>query len=170
MKLRGSSAGVSRAAFAQPVRKRNIVSTTPAAQGTSTRWQPSEDWLATFIGLAVVVIIGSGLIGPGPQTITLSAPAAETREAPAYPASGWIISARIGEASAAVENSSSILERDSTTIIECQDARLSVQTANGAPAAGRAQIVLMNNCDQPVSVTYKTNAVIPWPVFRVFSQ
>lgn len=31
----------------------------------------NEDWLATFIGLGIVAVIGLGLLGPGPQRATL---------------------------------------------------------------------------------------------------
>ena len=31
-----------------------------------------EDWLATLIGLVIVLVIGLGLIGPGPVSATLS--------------------------------------------------------------------------------------------------
>ncbi|MBL8156481.1 MAG: hypothetical protein JNM70_20040 [Anaerolineae bacterium] len=154
--------------------------TTPsAAQPSRTglaRWQPSEDWLATFIGLAIVLIIGAGLLGPGPQTANLTAAAGETKSAQLLPLSGWRVTATLGGTSATVENSISALTAGSTVVITCREGTLTAQAAEvlpsglEAPAANRAQIVLANECAADAAVSYRTSAAIPWPVFNVFNR
>jgi hypothetical protein len=38
------------------------------------------------------------------------------------------------------------------------------------PPDGRAQVIVVNECDAAVSVTYQTSALVPWPVFNLFSR
>jgi hypothetical protein len=154
--------------------------TTPSAVQPSptglARWQPSEDWVATFIGLSIVLIIGVGLLGPGPQTVKLTAAAGKTTSAQLLPLSDWRVSATIGETSASVENSITALTAGSTVVITCREGILSAKAADvlpsgiEVPVADRAQIVLANQCAADVAVSYRTSAAIPWPVFNLFNR
>ena len=60
------------------------------------RFKLTEDWLATLIGLAIVLIIALGLLGPGAQTVTVEVAPGETvsQEVPAL--TGWQVPASTG--------------------------------------------------------------------------
>jgi hypothetical protein len=129
-----------------------------------------------MIGLAVVFIIGAGLLGPGPQTVNLAAGAGETKSAQMLPLSGWRVTATLGGSSASVENSVSALTAGTTVIITCREGILTAEPADAlpsgveAPVANRAQLVLVNECDADAVVSYRTNPAIPWPVFNLFNR
>jgi hypothetical protein len=140
------------------------------------RRQLSEDWLATFIGLAIVFVIGAGLLGPGPQTVNLTAAAGETTSTQLLPLSGWRVTATLGGTSASVEDSITALTAGSTVVITCREGTLTAQAAGAlpsgveVPAPAHAQIVLANECAADAAVSYRTSAVIPWPVFNLFNR
>lgn len=140
------------------------------------RWQPSEDWLATLIGLAIVFAIGAGLLGPGLQTVNLTAAAGETKSVQLLPLSGWRVTATLDGTSTPVENSITALTAGTTVVITCREGTFTAQLAGAlpsgveTPAADRAQIVLVNECAAGSAVSYRTSAAIPWPVFNLFNR
>lgn len=130
----------------------------------------SEDWQATLIGLAIVAVIGLGLIGPGPQTVTLKAAAGAAAEASAPAAGGWKTSATLDGAKVDVAGAvSSALAAGSLYAFTCQDGALALEAAaeNGA---GTAQIALANECAGEAVVTLKRDNAIPWPLFGLFAR
>lgn len=135
----------------------------------------SEDWLATLIGLAIVFIIGSGLLGPGAQNVSIRAEAGETGAAALRPLSGWRVSATLDGERTSEAEAPTALNAGETTVITCHDGALSAQAATlpegvEAAPAGRAQIIVVNECEGVVSLTYQTSALVPWPVFNLFSR
>lgn len=136
----------------------------------------SEDWLATIIGLIIVVIIGSGLLGPGAQNVSVSAETGQTTSAALRPLSGWRVNATLDGEPASIEDAPTALADGQNILITCRDGELSTATAAAPPESvtpppeNRAQIVLVNECAAPVRVTYQTRALIPWPVFNLFSR
>jgi hypothetical protein len=75
----------------------------------------NEDWLATIIGLAIVVIIALGVIGPGPQSITINAPAGETRTTTLLPLDNWSASMTLDGKSGTVAETPAHLKLDKPT-------------------------------------------------------
>lgn len=135
----------------------------------------SEDWTATLIGLLIVLVIGTGLFGPGARTITVSADADETASAPMPLLKGWNVSATLDGEPAAVEGTVTAFEQGTQAIITCRDGQLQAQrrdlTAEGATMPDDyAEVVVINECDVPVSVTYHINRAIPYPIFNLFSR
>lgn len=134
----------------------------------------SEDWLATIIGLIVVLVIGVGALGPGGQEVKVASDAGATAAKPALATSGWAASATLGGEKTKVEGASSLLSAGETTVITCQDGVLTAEAAAALPEgveaapSGKAQVVVVNQCDAAVEVTYKTPAAIPWPIFKLF--
>lgn len=135
----------------------------------SKRLALSEDWQATLIGLAIVAVIGLGLIGPGPQTVTLKAAAGAAAEASAPAAGGWKASATLDGAKVDVVGAVSALAAGRVYAFTCQDGALALETAaeNGA---GTAQIALTNDCAGEVALTLKRDNAIPWPLFGLFAR
>ena len=147
-----------------------------ATPAQSTPVRLSEDWLATLIGLIIVFVVGSGLLGPGRQNVSLSAEAGQTASAALRPLGGWVVSASLdGERASAADAPTSFADGENV-IFTCLDGQLSAQSeialpaGSSAPPEGRAQVIIVNQCDAAVSITYQTNALIPWPVFNLFSR
>lgn len=126
-----------------------------------------EDWLATGIGLAIVLIIGAGLLGPGPQTIALRATPGEAVSASAPAVGGWQVSATLAGESIPIE-SVSLLAESTHYGYECRAGQVNLTTS--AIAESTPIIALNNQCDGDLSITYKTMATIPWPVFGFFDR
>lgn len=149
------------------------------AAATSTHnssFRLSEDWLATIIGLLIVLIIGSGLLGPGAQNVSVSAGAGETASAVLRPLSNWRVSATLDGESTGATTLPTALTDGQTVVITCDNGALTVESADtlpegvNSPPEGRAQVVVVNQCDAAVSLTYRTNQTIPWPIFNLFNR
>jgi Tfp pilus assembly protein PilV len=134
----------------------------------------TEDWLATIVGLVLVLIIGLGLLGPGGQSVALTAAPGANQAATIRPLSGWKVSATLNKAKIDVKDAPTSLEKGKTYVVTCQAGALSVQVADTLPQnvkaapADKAQLVVVNSCDGDVALTYTMNPVIPWPIFKIF--
>ena len=141
-----------------------------------SRFSISEDWLATGIGLAIVLIIAAGLIGPGPQTVNIRASGGETKSAQPLSIGGWQVSGTLGGQSASIERLPNRLDNGKTYIVTCAAGTPSADIADtlpdgfSAPPDGRAQLIVVNGCDEELALSYRTSAAIPWPVFNLFSR
>ena len=136
----------------------------------------SEDWLATIIGLVIVLIVGSGLLGPGAQNVSITAPAGEMASAAVRAISGWKVSATVGDETASVAGAPTAFGVGQNAVITCSGGQLNAEIVETPPPGvdmapeGRALVFVVNQCDTPVKVTYTTRALIPWPVFNLFSR
>lgn len=134
----------------------------------------NEDWLATIAGLVIALIIGLGLLGPGSQTVTLSAEGGKNAARPALAIGGWSASATIGGIRATLADAPRQLEQGKTYVITCKDGALSAAVAETLPdglnpvPADRAQLALANTCAEPVSLTFTSRPIVPYPLFRIF--
>ncbi len=131
----------------------------------------SEDWLATIAGLLIVAVIGFGLLGPGAQTVTLTAEPGETAEAEALAIGGWRVSAQVGGEKAEVLGAWTVLSDRAGYTYVCGRGTLAAQAdvvEADAAAPGKASLRLENDCEAAVSLTLKTAPVLPWPVFGLF--
>jgi hypothetical protein len=86
------------------------------------------------------------------------------------------VSATLGGEPTSASSLPTTLTDGQTAVITCRDDALTTESAdalrggvNPAPE-GRAQVVVANQCDADVSVTYKTNPSIPWPIFNLFNR
>jgi hypothetical protein len=144
---------------------------TTAAPSSSPRL--SEDWLATIIGLAIVLIIGAGLLGPGPQNVTITAPPGETAELEVLPLSNWQVTATLGGESTSIENAWTSLGNGQVYAYSCHDSVITGESPVGddtGTLSSRALVVIINECDAEIRLTQRTNAAIPWPVFGLFGR
>lgn len=136
----------------------------------------SEDWQATLIGVAIVLIIGFGVLGAGPQTVRLTAAAGETQTIALLPISGWSVSAALDGATIPLADAPRNLTEGSTYLFTCANGTLTadpnpaLQDVLTLPPAGRAQLLLVNDCAGEVTITYRTSAAIRWPLFNLFSR
>jgi hypothetical protein len=131
----------------------------------------SEDWLATIIGLAIVLVIGLGLLGPGPQNVSITAPPGETAEQQVLPLKTWQVSATLDGERASVENAWTGLNGGQTYLYTCRDGVISGEERppiDSMADLSRALVVVTNECDQQVVISQRTNPAIPWPVFGLF--
>jgi len=143
-----------------------------------TNFKLSEDWLATIIGLVIVLVIGAGLLGPGPQNVSLKAEAGESASGATVPAiSGWKISGTLNGEKAAIENAPTALESTSVYLFQCDGDTLSLvgtlplgtETVETAPA-GKARLEFDNQCSAAASLTFTTDAAIRWPIFNLLAR
>ncbi len=145
-----------------------------APTAAKTPFKLTEDWLATIVGLVLVAIIGFGLLGPGGQSVAVSAAPSASQAATIRPLSGWTVSATLNKVKTKVEGAPTSLESGKTYVVTCQAGALSAQVADALPAnvkaapADKAQLVVVNGCDADVTLTYTMSAVIPWPIFKIF--
>lgn len=126
----------------------------------------SEDWLATLIGLGIVALIAVGIIGPGPQSVALTAAPGETVEAEVPATTGWRAEARFADGT--ILDFSETVERTQRTAFYehiCEDGALRL---GNAASAQFPTLALRNECDQTVTLTYRRSGAIPWPVFGIF--
>ncbi len=128
----------------------------------------SEDWQATLIGLAIAAAIGLGLIGPGPQTLTLKAANGATVEMSAPAASGWKTSATLDGDRVDVAGAVSALAASSVYTFACRDGAVTLETA--AADDGQPRLTLANACAGEVVLTLKRDSAIPWPLFGWFAR
>jgi hypothetical protein len=132
----------------------------------------TEDWLATIVGLLLVAVIGLGALGPGAQSVALSADAGATTSAALRPLAGWSLSAKLGGNAVTLADAPTAFVAGQVVVITCRDGALSLSpdVPDGVPAPpeGRAQVMLVNACDTGVTLTFTTRALIPWPMFNWF--
>jgi hypothetical protein len=134
----------------------------------------SEDWVATFIGLGIVMVIGFGLLGPGGQakTTVVEPGTTEVVELPA--GDNWQVTADVELAPDTTAFTS--LTAGRVYRYDCQDGNLT--TAEGVPDAltveppprGMAQLWLTNTCDAAYNLTYKHDSILRWPLFGIFAR
>lgn len=135
------------------------------------RFSLSEDWLATIIGLIIVAVVASGLIGPGPQTVTLAAKPGETVEKTAKPSSGWKVSATISGEKTAVADAPKQLLDGQQYPFTCTNGTIAAEAGDlTASFPSGAHLALTNNCDTEVIITYSTSAAVRWPLFGIFQR
>lgn len=135
----------------------------------------SEDWQSTLIGLFFVVIIALGFFGPGPQRATLNAEPGETVSVDTLATDGWTVSATLGEDALTADSLVESLEDGAVIIATCEGGSLSTTEAEQLPGDddaiiedGEARLVLVNNCDDAVTVSYRIDRFVPWPLFGIF--
>ncbi len=154
-----------------------MTTTTPRATAPEARsrtFKLSEDWLATGIGLAIVLLLGVGALGPGPQSVSVEAVPGETASVQALAAHGWTASATLGGTVVPIQGAITDLGDGDAILITCESGALRAQIAGTLPGDAQgpdgdhAVIVVSNTCDAPVTVTYKKSAAIPWPIFNLF--
>lgn len=127
----------------------------------------AEDWQATLAGLAMVAAIGLGLVGPGPQTVTLTAAPGAAAEAFAPAAGGWKISAALDGESIYMAGGAALAAGGVYEFI-CRDGALTL--AAGAADGGQARLTLANECAGDVALTLKRENAIPWPLFGLLAR
>lgn len=133
------------------------------------RFSLTEDWLATIIGLIIVAVVALGLIGPGPQSVTLTAKPGETIKKTARPLDGWKASAALGGEKVTVTDAPKQLLDGQQYPFTCADGTISAEAGDlTASFPSGAHLVLTNNCDMDASITYSTSAAVRWPLFGIF--
>lgn len=133
------------------------------------RFVLSEDWLATIIGLIIVAVIGLGLLGPGPQTVTLKAQPGESAAQTAKPLNGWKASATLGGEKVTVADAPKQLFDGQPYPFTCADGVIAAGTGDStATFPSGAHLLLTNNCEAEAVLTYTTDYAIRWPVFGIF--
>lgn len=133
----------------------------------------NEDWLATIIGLLIIAVIGLGLLGPGPQSVTVTTEAGAANSSPARAISGWSASATLAGERLTLENAPTTLENGRIYVFTCREGAITVEVTDAPPeslADGRALLTLVDECDGAVTLTYRTTAAIVWPVFGVLGR
>jgi hypothetical protein len=134
----------------------------------------SEDWLATITGLIVALVLGLGLLGPGAQSVAVTAKAGANASRGINPLGGWNVTATVGGKRANVTGAPNRLEVGKTYVFTCKDGVLSGALAEAAPEGGhippanQAEIYLVNTCAADATLTYSINAIVPYPLFRLF--
>jgi hypothetical protein len=152
----------------------------------ATRFTLSEDWLATLVGLGIVLIIAAGVVGPGPQSASLRAQPGALSSALVMPIGGWQISATLAGEKLTVVNAISTstsaplslsFAAGQTYQAVCRAGQLTLEGVTtlttfpaglSAPDSGQAQVALRNECEAEVALTLRTPTALPWPVFRLF--
>lgn len=134
----------------------------------------SEDWLATIVGLIIVLIVGVGVLGPGPQTAKLTTAAGESMGMEVLARDDWKVTATIGGEKFKIAAPYTNLESGKTYAYECRDGQIlplseTVDTTTREDA-DKVYVSLLNNCDAKVVLTYQTNLAIRWPIFGLFTE
>ncbi|MCC6613819.1 MAG: hypothetical protein IT320_10100 [Anaerolineae bacterium] len=134
----------------------------------------SEDWLATIVGLALVLVIGFGLLGPGAQSLKLSAAPGETVDGSTRVMSGWKASATLnGDALALPVNIPTRFDNQTVYTLTCANGAISASATQDLtlsyPPDG-ALLALNNECDGDVVVTYTTDPILQWAPFGLFTR
>jgi hypothetical protein len=121
-----------------------------------------------------VLVIGLGALGQGPQTVRVNAAPGEIQSAQPLALDGWQVRAALDGQPVAVSGPATRLADGSTVVLTCREAALEAVATDAppegfdAPDAGYARVVIDNQCDAPVAVTYSKGAAIRWPIFRLF--
>ncbi len=145
-------------------------------QKPATGFELSEDWIATFIGLILVLVIGMGLLGPGAQSVRVEAAAGQEVSATAPALNGWTIKVTLGGETVDVPDVSPNLEPGANMVYICrEDNIIAGVMGNGTESppvllGKNGQISIINECTEPVNVSYTIGSVIPWPVFGWFAS
>ena len=134
----------------------------------SLRLNLSEDWQATLAGLAIVAVIGLGLIGPGPQTVTLTAAPGAAAEASAPAARGWKISAALDGESIYMAGGAALAAGGVYEFV-CRDGAVTL-VVRAADGGGQPRLTLANECAGDVALTLKRENAIPWPLFGLLAR
>jgi hypothetical protein len=148
--------------------------TTNVESAPRAAFKINEDWLATLIGLALVVVVGFGLLGPGAQSVALSADPGASAANEARAVGGWGVSLKLDGETVNGVAAPTALSAGRSYVFTCDNGAVSVSESEtppagvAAPANGRAQLVLVNNCDAPLSLTYSIGALVRWPLFNLF--
>lgn len=133
----------------------------------------NEDWLATLVGLVIVLIVGAGLLGPGAQNVTLQAASFESVSQDVRAMDGWQASATLGGERVSIVDAPTIFEAGGHYTFTCLQGGLTAARTDAPPEGvalppDHARITLSNECQAGVSLSLRTNPIIPWPVFRLF--
>lgn len=155
----------------------------PPAAPSPWAWL-TEDWLATSIGIVIVLLLGLGALGAGPQEVKLSAKAGTDENAEALAHDGWGVTAKLGDDEVDVANAPTTFDEGSVYVFVCENGALRYRSADELanldgislaqaapypkPDEGNALLVVDNRCDGKVSLTFKTKAAIRWPIFDIF--
>lgn len=129
----------------------------------------SEDWQATIIGLLLVVIIGLGLLGPGPHKVTMTATAGETVNTGIDALGGWSVSVKVNGETVDTSEFPDDINDNQIVVFACADGVVTAESIEDSTVSmDTAQLTLINNCDAEVEVKYEIKATVQWPLFRVF--
>jgi hypothetical protein len=134
----------------------------------------SEDWLATITGLIIALVIGLGLFGPGAQSVALTAKAGTNASRGINPLGGWSVTATVDGKRVSVTGAPNRLEAGKTYVFTCKDGAIlgalaeTLPEGSAIPPANQAGIFLVNSCSADATLTYTMNAVVPYPLFRLF--
>ncbi len=144
------------------------------AESKPASFKLSEDWLATIIGLIFVLIVGIGVLGPGPQTAKITTAAGESMGVEVLARDDWKVTATIGGEKFKIASPYTTLESGKSYAYECRDGKITpltkaIDTATREDA-DKAYISLQNNCEAKVVLTYQTDLAIRWPVFGLFTE
>lgn len=149
-------------------------STTTVQNAPRAGLRLNEDWLATLIGLALVVIVGLGLLGPGAQSVAIKADPGASAAKEARALGGWSVSVKLDGAKVEGVSAPKALTAGSTYIFTCADGAVTVAESAtppdgvNAPASGKAQLVVVNDCAAPLELSYSIGALVRWPLFNIF--
>jgi hypothetical protein len=133
----------------------------------------TEDWLATSLGIIIVLVLGLGVLGSGPQDVALSAGAGSDAHTGALAQDGWRVSATLGDEAVEVMEAPGAFEEGEVYVFVCQEGRLHYRPAIEAadypdPDEDKALLVMDNRCDDEVSLTFSTEPAVRWPIFDIF--
>lgn len=138
------------------------------------RFKLSQDWLATLVGLAMVGVIGAGLLGPGPHSLTLTAAPGETVSVQADVLDGWRVTGEL-EADTGAQtllDDAPVRLTDSADLAYTCTSDASDLSVDTRPALnngdGESTITLVNTCDHTVTLAFSIDAAIVWPLFGIF--
>jgi hypothetical protein len=138
----------------------------------------SEDWIATLVGLFIVFVVASGLLGPGPQSVSVKAAPDAQAQANARAMGGWRVSATVGSDRLDTATAPKTLSNEQIYTFTCevnnaQENVLTVQETvrtDSSETQRPPQIIVDNQCGADVTVSYTTNAAIPYPIFYLFGR
>lgn len=136
----------------------------------------SEDWLATLVGLLIVFVVGFGLLGPGALEVRLTAQPGETVTAEGRALDGWSQRAALDGETIEINRpegeSLSRLSAQTTYSFICEGSVINAAPPSfdsaSYPQQPPPQLTLTNNCDAPVTLTYRRSNLIRWPLFGLF--
>jgi len=141
------------------------------------KFKLTEDWLATLTGWVIVLVIGAGLIGPGPQKANLSADAGEITTRSAMAVGGWSISATLDGTAITADTAFDSLEDGGIYAYTCANGSLTAQQLTALPEGidaalpedGDALLILDNGCEGALALNYSISVFVRWPLFGLFS-